>query len=88
MRWVIDVCLSPLWVRVFTDAGHEALHWSAAGDIRASDEVILDWAAKTGAFISHMTWTSEPSWQPQERRVRVFFSCVSRIRILLLFEMQ
>jgi predicted nuclease of predicted toxin-antitoxin system len=44
MKIVIDMNLSPDWVKVLQDAGLEAVHWSTMGDIRAADEVIMSWA--------------------------------------------
>ncbi len=45
MNIVIDMNLSPQWVGVLQDAGHDAVHWSTIGDPGASDHVILQWAA-------------------------------------------
>ena len=44
MKIVIDMNLSPDRVKVLEDAGWEAVHWSAVGDMRAPDEVIITWA--------------------------------------------
>ena len=44
MKILIDMNLSPLWVRFLSDHGHEALHWSEVGDPRAPDPVLLSWA--------------------------------------------
>jgi predicted nuclease of predicted toxin-antitoxin system len=44
MKFLIDMNLSPDWLDVFTAEGWEAVHWSAIGDHRASDEVIMQWA--------------------------------------------
>ncbi len=41
---LIDMNLSPQWVRWFEHRGWPALHWSAAGDPRATDREILAWA--------------------------------------------
>ena len=37
--------LSPEWVPVLQKHGWQATHWSLVGDPRASDRVIMDWAA-------------------------------------------
>lgn len=36
--------LSPDWADYLTQAGFPAIHWSTAGDPRASDRQIMDWA--------------------------------------------
>jgi predicted nuclease of predicted toxin-antitoxin system len=44
MRLVVDMNLSPDWVAVLTAAGHNALHWSTVGNVRALDVEIMAWA--------------------------------------------
>ena len=44
MKVVIDMNLSPRWIEVFERNGLHAVHWSAVGDHRAADRVIMDWA--------------------------------------------
>ena len=39
MKILIDMNLSPDWVKVLEEAG-----WEAVGDIRAPDEVLITWA--------------------------------------------
>ena len=51
MKIVIDMNLSPDWVPVFTQAGYDAVHWSMVGDPRASDNVIMAWAATHGYVV-------------------------------------
>jgi predicted nuclease of predicted toxin-antitoxin system len=41
---LIDMNLSPTWVDWFKKQGLLAVHWSAIGDPRATDRVILSWA--------------------------------------------
>ena len=43
MKIVIDMNLSPDWVKVLENAGWETVHWSTVGDIRAADDVIMSW---------------------------------------------
>ncbi len=51
---LIDVNLSPEWAEVLTDAGFQAVHWSAVGDPSAPDEDIMAWALANGcAVFSH-----------------------------------
>jgi predicted nuclease of predicted toxin-antitoxin system len=44
MRILIDMNLSPLWVRVLRDAGFEAEHWSSLGAATAPDAEIMSYA--------------------------------------------
>jgi predicted nuclease of predicted toxin-antitoxin system len=46
LRILLDMNLSPSWVRVLGEAGIEAQHWSAIGDGRASDREIFEWASR------------------------------------------
>jgi predicted nuclease of predicted toxin-antitoxin system len=51
MKIVIDMNLSPDWVKVLTDAGWETVHWSTVGDMRATDDVIMSWARENGYIV-------------------------------------
>lgn len=51
MKIVIDMNLSPDWVKVLTDAGWESVHWSTVGDMRATDDVIMSWARDNGYIV-------------------------------------
>ena len=44
-KLLVDMNLSPGWVPVLQQHGWQAVHWSFVGDPRASDRVIMDWAA-------------------------------------------
>jgi predicted nuclease of predicted toxin-antitoxin system len=44
MKVLIDMNLSPLWVKFLVSQGFEAIHWSTVGDIRAADAIILQWS--------------------------------------------
>jgi predicted nuclease of predicted toxin-antitoxin system len=44
MRLLVDMNLTPRWVQELTRVGHEALHWSEAGDPKASDTEICAFA--------------------------------------------
>jgi predicted nuclease of predicted toxin-antitoxin system len=44
VKLLIDMNLSPLWIKVFERHGWQAVHWSTVGDPRATDHVIMDWA--------------------------------------------
>jgi len=44
VKLLIDMNLSPDWVRLSEQHGWQAVHWSAVGDPRARDADIVDWA--------------------------------------------
>jgi len=48
---LIDMNLSPAWVDRFHEHGWPAVHWSAVGDSRATDRVILEWAREHGQVL-------------------------------------
>jgi predicted nuclease of predicted toxin-antitoxin system len=50
MKVVLDMNISPIWEKFLNDAGHEAIHWSKIGNIRAEDTEIMQWA-KVNRFI-------------------------------------
>ena len=43
MKVLIDMNLSPAWVKSFTDAGIHAIHWSQVGAPNAPDLEIFNW---------------------------------------------
>ena len=45
MRLLLDMNLSPTLCSHFAAAGHEAIHWSSVGDLRAQDAAILSYAS-------------------------------------------
>jgi predicted nuclease of predicted toxin-antitoxin system len=51
MKIIIDMNLSPDWVKVLTNAGWESVHWSTVGDMRATDDVIMSWARENGYVV-------------------------------------
>lgn len=44
MKLLVDMNLSPRWVRALGDAGVEALHWSTVGNATAPDTEIMAYA--------------------------------------------
>jgi len=50
IKILIDMNLSPKWVKVFIAEGWQAVHWSEIGAVDAQDQVILEWA-KSNNFI-------------------------------------
>lgn len=51
MKILLDMNLSPQWVRFLEQEGFEATHWSTVGDPRATDATIMSWAAKNGFVV-------------------------------------
>ena len=50
MNILIDMNLSPDWVKVFENNNIKAVHWSSIGDPSAPDKQIMSWA-KDNEFI-------------------------------------
>ncbi len=51
MKLLVDMNLSPRWIRVLTDAGFDAEHWSALGQANASDSEIMAYASTQGYVV-------------------------------------
>lgn len=51
MRLPIDMNLTPRWVQYLSEAGFEAIHWSAAGDPTAEDRKICEYARENGFVV-------------------------------------
>jgi predicted nuclease of predicted toxin-antitoxin system len=51
MKIIVDMNLSPLWIRYLQERGFEAQHWSAVGKPNDPDTVIFDWAKKNQAIV-------------------------------------
>jgi predicted nuclease of predicted toxin-antitoxin system len=51
MKILIDMNLSPEWVKTFANNGIEAKHWSNIGDKSAMDEVIMQWALNNSYIV-------------------------------------
>ena len=51
MKLRIDMNLAPAWVELFTQHGHDAVHWSSVGDPRASDHTLMAWALQHGYVV-------------------------------------
>jgi predicted nuclease of predicted toxin-antitoxin system len=48
---LVDMNLSPDWVPVLTRNGWPAVHWSAVGDPRAPDRVLMEWAVANAHIV-------------------------------------
>jgi predicted nuclease of predicted toxin-antitoxin system len=46
MKILVDMNLSPGWVGFLTEAGFEAVHWSAVGASSAPDGELMQWAVE------------------------------------------
>lgn len=44
MKILLDMNLSVVWEEFLLEFGHEAVHWSQVGDVRAEDAAIMEWA--------------------------------------------
>ena len=51
MKILIDMNLSPSWVRVLNEAGIEATHWSQVGHATTPDPAIMAYATANGFVI-------------------------------------
>src|SRR5690242_3430169 len=54
MKLLIDMNLSPLWVRFLAEHGIASVHWSEIGEASAPDDQIFDYAGANGfAVFTH-----------------------------------
>ena len=51
MRLLIDMNLSPDWVRYLRSAGVDCLHWSEVGALDAPDRELMQWAARNDCTV-------------------------------------
>lgn len=51
MKLVVDMNLTPQWIPVLREAGHDAVHWSDVGDPAAPDHAIMQWAREHGRTV-------------------------------------
>lgn len=51
MKFVVDMNLSPEWVKVLRDAGFDAVHWREVGPRDAPDSVVLSWVKQHGHIL-------------------------------------
>jgi len=51
VKLLLDMNLSPAWVRFLEENGFEAVHWSATGEPTATDAVIMAWARNRGFVV-------------------------------------
>jgi predicted nuclease of predicted toxin-antitoxin system len=51
MKLLLDMNLSPAWVRFLEENGFEAAHWSTTGEPTATDAIIMAWARDHGFVV-------------------------------------
>jgi predicted nuclease of predicted toxin-antitoxin system len=51
MKILVDMNLSPSWVRFLDERGFEAVHWSSLGSANATDAEIMKYAEANGLVI-------------------------------------
>ena len=51
MTFLLDINLSPLWVKALREAGRQAIHWSAVGPHNAPDADVLAYARREGWIV-------------------------------------
>jgi len=51
LKILVDVNLSPDWVNLLESEGWPAAHWTAVGDPRAEDHMIMAWAQNNGYIV-------------------------------------
>ncbi len=51
IKVLVDMNLTPDWVRVLARHGWSAVHWSTVGPSGATDRAIMDWAVANGYVV-------------------------------------
>ncbi|HEY3572031.1 MAG TPA: DUF5615 family PIN-like protein [Thermoanaerobaculia bacterium] len=51
MKILVDMNLSPEWIRTLNGEGFEAIHWSNVGSPKAQDAEILEWARRNNWIV-------------------------------------
>jgi predicted nuclease of predicted toxin-antitoxin system len=51
MKLLLDMNLAPDWCGVLGREGFDAVHWSAVGDGRATDAIVMAWARANGRVV-------------------------------------
>lgn len=63
MKLLVDMNLSPDWVKVLLEGGWEAVHWSKVGNPASTDCEIMAWAKKNGYIVFTHDLISELRWR-------------------------
>jgi predicted nuclease of predicted toxin-antitoxin system len=69
VKLLIDMNLSPQWVRALLDEGFGAVHWSRVGSPDGTDEEIMRYAARNGfvIFTHDLDFGSLLAWSQQSK---------------------
>lgn len=51
MKVLVDMNLSPAWVRFLEAEGYDAVHWVSVGDPKAPDRELMLWAREHGHVV-------------------------------------
>ena len=51
MKILVDVNLTPKWIKALDEKGFEAIHWSEVGELDAPDRHILDYAIENNFVV-------------------------------------
>lgn len=51
MKILIDMNLTPEWVKAFREEGIESVHWSEIGPLNATDKTIMKYAGENGYLV-------------------------------------
>jgi predicted nuclease of predicted toxin-antitoxin system len=51
MKLLVDMNLSPSWVKYLAEAGFESIHWSEIGSGSAPDAELMAWATEHGYVV-------------------------------------
>jgi len=51
MKILVDMNLSPAWVKFLSEEGYQSVHWSAIGSGAETDSELMRWAAENGHVV-------------------------------------
>lgn len=71
MKLLVDMNLSPRWVKVLADAGIEAAHWSTLGANSAPDSEIMAYASANDYVVLTHDLDFSAILDPNRTRLRV-----------------
>ena len=69
MKFLIDMNLSPLWVRFLAEKGFDSVHWSTIGRPPAPDTQTMEYAAANQMIVGALLVNGKSS-QPSAVQVR------------------
>jgi predicted nuclease of predicted toxin-antitoxin system len=80
MKLLVDMNLSPRWVKRLVEAGLEASHWSSVGAANASDAEIMAFARTNGYVV--LTALRQMAAQLEEGALLTVDPARARLRVL------